>query len=43
LLLLRDRAPQIAGRFLVGPALLVRFAQGARGAFTCAISALGEF
>ena len=28
---------------LVGPALLVRFAQGARGAFTCAISSLGEF
>ena len=28
---------------LVGAALLVRFAQGARGAFTCAITALGEF
>jgi hypothetical protein len=28
---------------LLGAALLVRFAQGARGAFTCAITALGEF
>src|SRR6266542_2087724 len=43
LLLLRDRAPQIAGRFLVRPTALLWFAQGARGAFRCAISALGEF
>jgi len=38
-----DRASNIGECLFVGPALLVRFAQGARGAFTCAISALGEF
>jgi hypothetical protein len=32
-----------ANVFLSAPALLVRFAQGARGTFRCAITALGEF
>jgi hypothetical protein len=39
----RDGASDIGECFFVGPALLVRFAQGARGAFSCAITALGEF
>jgi len=43
LMFVSDRASDINKCFLVGSALLVRFAQGARGAFRCAIMALGEF
>ena len=43
LLFVGDGASHITKCLLVGPALLVGFAQSARGAFTCAITALGEF
>ena len=43
LLFVGDGASDISKCFFVGPALLVRFAQGARGAFRGAITALGEF
>ena len=43
LLFVGDGASDVSKCFFVGPALLVRFAQGACGAFRCAITALGEF
>jgi len=43
LMFVSDGASDIRKCFLVGAALLVRFAQGARGAFRGAITALGEF
>src|SRR5207244_2984675 len=43
LLLLGGGAAEIAECLFIFPALLLRFAQAARAALWCAISALGEF